>query len=111
MAVTDDPNDPRLTRGPDAERVEQAEVYLVLSEDERKKGFLRPVRRSYQHTKCMTVTKMNQQIAETYARDPHFYGSTYCMGCARHLPVDEFVWMEQVAGVPTGHVSDERVGS
>lgn len=41
---------------------------------------------------CGTSTKMNITIAETYARDPKFYGATFCMGCNTHLPVGEFVW-------------------
>lgn len=93
MGVTDDPTDPRLTRGVDSEPREQAEVYLVLSESERAKGFVRPVRRSYRHDKgCRSVTTMGEALSETYARDPHFYGATYCVTCAKHLPVSEFVW-------------------
>ena len=49
MSLTTDPNDPRLTRGVDSAPVSQAAVYLVLSEEERAKGFVRPVRRSYIH--------------------------------------------------------------
>lgn len=44
---------------------------------------------------CGTVTTMGRAIAETYARDPRFYGSTFCTGCRKHLPVGEqgeFVW-------------------
>lgn len=41
---------------------------------------------------CGVVTKMSTSIAETYARDPKFYGATYCVGCQKHLPVEEFVW-------------------
>ena len=26
------------------------------------------------------------------ARDPHFYGATYCCACSRLRPLDEFVW-------------------
>lgn len=91
-ALTSDPNDPRLTRGIDAEPTPQAPAYLVLSEAERAKGFVRPVRSSYRHTKCGTVTTMGVALAETYARDPKFYGSTYCCGCALHAAVGEFTW-------------------
>ena len=42
--------------------------------------------------KCGVVTKMGQSLSETYARDPKFYGRTFCCGCGGHLPVDEFVW-------------------
>ncbi len=41
---------------------------------------------------CGTVTSMSHAIAETYRRDPEFYGGTFCHGCGKHLPVDEFVW-------------------
>lgn len=92
MTLTTDPNDPRLERGVDAEAREQNKAYLVLSDEEKAKGFVRPVRKSYIHTQCGTVTTMALGIAETYARDPKFYGSTYCCSCRRHLPVGEFKW-------------------
>jgi hypothetical protein len=91
--VTSDPNDPRLTRGVDSEPTPQADAYLVLPQDERKPdGFVRPVRRSYVHSVCGRATRMNREIAETYARDPKFYGATYCVHCGRHSAVSEFVW-------------------
>lgn len=143
MSVTSDRNDPRLTRGDDETPVDQAEVYLVLSDEERAKGFVRPVRRSYVHVgnggpqhptreltpdehnrydrfgyliyeeypaggdslgrfwtretldaakACGALTTMGTELAETYARDPKFYGGTYCTGCRMHRPVAEFVW-------------------
>jgi hypothetical protein len=49
MPTTTDPNDPRLVRGQDTEPRPQNEVYLVLSEEERAKGFVRPLRRAYKH--------------------------------------------------------------
>jgi hypothetical protein len=73
----------------------QQEGYVVLAEEERAKGFVRPIRRSYKHLKCGTVTTMGQSIAETYARDPFFYSGTFCCGCGTHFPVGddgEFVW-------------------
>lgn len=57
---------------------------------------------------CGVVTTMHQKLAETYAREPKFYGATYCAGCRTHLPVGksgEFVWVDE-----TG-VTDERVGT
>jgi hypothetical protein len=95
MSHTEDPQDPRLTHGIDPEPVEQAAAYLVLPSDQRAKGFIRPVRRSYIHQVCGAVTTMSQAIAETYARQPGFYGTTFCAHCSRHLPVGpagEFVW-------------------
>lgn len=146
MPITTDPNDNRLGHGIDNQPTGQNKAYLVLSDKERAKGFIRPVRRSYKHvgqrtkyplrdltdeekerhTKwgyvkyevypesespklgkfwtqaqldqvgngCGTVTSMAQPIAETYARDPYFYGSTYCTHCQKHLPVSEFVWID-----------------
>lgn len=165
MGLTDDRNDPRLRNvGPDG----MQEVYLVLSEEERKKGFVRPVRRSYVHVGrsacgtidkdwvpgsaaweeadppegtvayvcadipghdgdccawtmpvtqaqldqleksgkfggCGTRTTMGTALAETYARQPDFYGGTYCCGCKRHPRVGahgEFVWADENTGEP-----------
>lgn len=125
----------------------QHDDYVVLSEDERSKGFVRPVRRGYKHVGtagpkyalrdldagehkrydqykyvkfeeypadhhlkgrywtqeqldkvgkgCGTITTMGVALAETYARDPQFYGATFCCGCNTHLPVGEggeFIW-------------------
>jgi hypothetical protein len=69
--------------------------YWVLADEERAKGFVRPVRRSYKHLTCGVVTRMGQALAETYARDPKYYGATFCVGCKAHFPVGEhgkFVW-------------------
>ncbi len=123
--------------------------YIVLTEEERRRGFVRPVRRSYKHVGapgpkhplrdltpeeheryerfgyvkfeaypkdesttingmywtqarldaigkgCGSVTTMGQALAETYARDPGFYGATFCVDCGVHKPVGaagEFVW-------------------
>jgi len=92
---TTDPTDPRLGRGSDETPRPQNEVYLVLSETERAKGYLRPVRGSYRHETCGTTTTMGAAIAETYARDPWHYGSTYCVECQKHRPLTEFRWIGQ----------------
>lgn len=110
-----DPLDPRVTttKGPPAPGTPpgpalgpigangQHEAYWVLTEAEREKGFVRPVRTAYVHDTCGTLTRMGQAIAETYARDPSFYGETFCCGCRAHLPVAQFRW----------DCSDEPVGS
>lgn len=73
----------------------QQEGYVVLAEEERAKGFVRPVRRTYTHLKCGSDTTMGETIAETYARDPKFYNGTFCCACRAHFPVGEdgkFVW-------------------
>jgi len=70
----------------------QQKDYLVLCPEERARGFIRPVRQSYRHTKCGAVTTMQLALAETYARDPKFYSGTYCVGCGAHFPVAEFTW-------------------
>lgn len=97
MSTTSDRNDPRLTRGVDDEPVGMADAYLVLSEEERAKGFVRPVRTSYRHETCGAVTTMGRALAETYARQPTFYGATFCVACSMHRPVGlhgEFVWLD-----------------
>ena len=121
--------------------------YVVLSEEERAKGFVRPVRRSYRHvgmrpqhpvrditsderewyrgqeyvkyeeyprdrslsvlgrfwtqaqldSGCGAVTTMGEALAETYARQPDFYGATFCSACRSDFPVGvdgEFVWLD-----------------
>ena len=68
----------------------------MLPESERDwSGFVRPLRTAYTHTVCGAVTRMATDIAETYARDPGFYGATYCVNCSRHVPVSECVWIER----------------
>lgn len=82
----------------------QHRAYWVLSAEERAKGFVRPVRRSYKHLVCGTETTMGQAIAETYARDPKYYGATFCVMCRTHLPVGEhgeFVWLDDGTKVGT----------
>jgi hypothetical protein len=149
--TTTDPNDPRLKHGIDTQPVPQNTVYLVLSEEERSKGFVRPYRDTYIHVGqqpvypllpltseqnemfnadgeyvafeaypssmspkvgrfwtqaqldnhgCGGTTTMSRDLAETYARQPNFYGSTYCVHCQKHLSVKEFVWAQdnQVVG-------------
>lgn len=86
------------------DRKGQQRDYVVLAEEERAKGFVRPVRRSYVHAKCGAITTMGQTLAETYAREPAFYSGTFCATCRAHFPVGEdgeFVW----AG------TDEKVGT
>lgn len=139
--------------------------YWILSDAERSKGFVRPVRESYKHVGtpgprfstrplddaererfsaygyvayeeyseeargdssvtgrywtqaqldavgkgCGGVTSMGRAIAETYARDPRFYGSTFCVRCGTHLQVGaagEFVWLDAA-----GEATTERVGT
>lgn len=146
--------------GPDGQQA----GYIVLSPEERAKGFVRPVRQVYVHvgkrpayplrdltpqeqkmhagsdyakfeiyptithpvtgttlpadgkkvgrfwsekelrSGCNTETRMGLSLAETYARDPKFYGGTFCAHCRNHFDVGadgEFVW----AG------TSERVGT
>jgi hypothetical protein len=100
VSLTADPEDPRLGHGTDTTPGPQNDVYLVLSEEERKKGFTRPLYRSYVHhdPECGAVTTMGLALCETFARDPSFYGSTYCSGCLMHRPVGaegEFTWLDE----------------
>lgn len=82
--------------------------YWVLSEEERTKGFIRPVRDSYLHLTCGHITTMNRAIAETYAKSPGFYSATFCYRCVAHFPVGEdgeFVWVDK------GITTTEKVGT
>lgn len=161
MSLTTNRNDPELH---EEQSNGQNKKYIVLSDEERAKGFIRPLRDSYIHvgkkverdeggriigrliliddpdcpvsehyTKekgyggyiaypkekhpligkfitqeevdaiknrvshfggCGEVTKMNsREIVETYARNPKFYGATFCIYCKKHLPVEEFEWV------------------
>ena|ERR1035437_9371893 len=149
MSLTTDKNDPMLKEG-QKNQTGQHSIYLVLSEEERANGWVRPYRDAYIHvgrdmtgygearpltdeekerydkfgyvayvpknvkdssligvflTKdnvhlyknnklggCGTKTNMGRALSETYAKDPKFYGATFCTGCNKHLPVDEFIW-------------------
>ncbi len=102
MSLTTDPDDPGLKK---IEANGQQAAYLVLSEEERAKGFVRPLRRSYKHVKCGTVTTMGLALCETYARDPAFYGGTFCCGCGAHFRLTgpdgnpAFLWSEDAEPV------------
>lgn len=101
MGLTDDRNDPGLRETLPSG---QQKTYLVLSEEERAKGFVRPLRRSYQHVAgdhaCGAITTMGLALCETYAREPSFYGATFCARCHVHYPVADFTWVED--GEPVG---------
>ncbi|KKK83379.1 hypothetical protein LCGC14_2793970 [marine sediment metagenome] len=141
MGITDKREDVDTTIQPNG----QQKDYLVLSEAELAKGFVRPVRTRYIHvgirpkyplrdlteeqeaarveghgyvkyerypdsespvsgrywtqaqldSGCGTSTTISSVIAGTYARDPEFYGATFCFGCKAHFPVGakgEFTW-------------------
>jgi hypothetical protein len=101
VSLTTDPNSPCLRK---IEPGGQQKCYLVLSDDERAKGFVRPVRKTYLHAKCGTETTMGRAIAETYARDPKFYNGTFCCTCGMHFPLvtvdgHQFFWLD---GEPVG---------
>jgi len=83
--------------------------YYILCDEERAKGFVQPVRTAYKHLKCGSVTYMGIKLAETYARDPKFYGATFCCACGSHFPLftvdgNQFVW------VVDGETTDIPVG-
>ena len=101
MGLTPDRNDECLNV---IEESGMQRCYLVLSDEELAKGFVRPLRRSYRHLVCGGITTMALKLCETYARNPKFYGGTFCAPCGAHFPVGEdgeFVWTED----------GERVGS
>jgi hypothetical protein len=153
MPLKTDPATLNRSIGPDRQQVD----YLILSDEERSKGFVRPVRNVYRHIGiagpthplreltpeeleryrrfdyvkfeiygkdedpctgrfwtqaqldaidkgCGTDTRMGQRLAETYARQPDFYGATFCARCGTHLPVGaagEFIWVPDGTRVGT----------
>lgn len=117
MGLTTDPNEPCLKDiKPDGQQC----CYLVLSEEERAKGFVVPLHREYTHLKCGAVTHMGLALCETYARNPKFYGGTFCCTCGQHfnlfgyekLPdgsvgewTHNFEWPD---GTPVGASPEER---
>lgn len=91
---------PNVEKLPDGQHVD----HWILSDTERAKGFVRPVRQSYVHTVCGVETRMPLKIAETYAANPKFYGSTFCCGCGTYLPVGangDFLWTNTTEKVGT----------
>lgn len=114
MGLTTDHNDPRLTHGVDEYPLGQAPVYLVLSDEDRARGRLRPLRWSYWHTVCGQITSMTDAIAETYATDPGFYGATFCATCRMHRPVGadgEFHWVNRANPHNQDPEKDPKVGT
>lgn len=71
----------------------QQKGYIVLTDEERSKGWVKPYRESYRHKKCGAKTTMGRKIAETYARDPYFYSGTFCCTCGSHFDLSEFTWL------------------
>lgn len=102
MGTTTDRNDPGLKL---LREDGQQEKHVVLSEEDRDKGFVRPLRTGYVHDACGSVTRMPLAIAETYAANPSFYGSTFCCQCRGYFPTGkdgEFTWDD---------ASKEKVGT
>ena len=109
MGLTTDRSDPGLK---EIRADGQQAVYLVLSDEERAKGFVRPVCASYKHLACGSVTTMGTALAETYARNPKFYGGTFCCHCGSHFNLGPpwepaFLWTSD--GTPVGSNAEEAL--
>lgn len=63
--------------------------------------FQQPVRDTYVHEECGQRTTMNQDLAESVARDPGYYSKTFCATCGDYYPVEQFHW--KADGEPWGH--------
>lgn len=106
--LTTDPTDQRLGHSIDDEPVEQNDAYLVLPDEELESDKLvTKLRVDYVHI-CGTVTTIDMRIAKTWARDPNFYGATYCTSCKEHRPLSEFKWCD---GTPMGETSESEQDS
>lgn len=69
--------------------------------------FVQPIRHVYVHDRCGVETRMKGEgLAETYATNPGFYTTTFCVGCRDYFPVTEFKWaadgvrLDEVKGEP-----------
>jgi len=74
--------------------------------------FAQPVRDTYVHTEgCGGRTTMGSDLADSFARDPHQYGKTFCASCQGYHPLDEFTWkhLEQPLDEVGPPVGGERV--
>lgn len=75
----------------------------VLTDTDGAPQFVQPIRNTYRHLTCGAETTMRGgDLCLTYATNPSFYGSTFCVGCHEHLPISEFVWVPD--GVPLNEV-------
>jgi len=55
--------------------------------------FVQPMRSTYIHTDgCGGATTMGSDLAESFARDPHQYGKTFCAACQDYFDVTQFTW-------------------
>lgn len=94
----------------------QQKGYVVLAAEDRRVPESKAVRMTYVHTGakpegeefdidnmdlrtiyerfggCGNVTRMSRDIAETMAADPSFYTGTFCSGCKKHFPLNQFMW-------------------
>lgn len=53
-----------------------------------KPEFVTPLRDRYTHNLCGGETIINSKcIVETYASNPNFYGSTFCVVCKDYFPL------------------------
>ena len=71
----------------------QQKGYVVLGDEERAKGWVKPYRYAYRHLRCGGTTTMGRKLSETYARDPRFYSGTFCANCGSHFSLDQFTWL------------------
>jgi hypothetical protein len=90
----------------------------ALTEDEKKAGLIRPLRRKYIHFHCGKVSTlqppkpgMTLDTAETFAKDPAFFGSMLCQNCGMHFRCVEsgerrFGWCDDF-GQPDGSLVGE----
>lgn len=83
--------------------------------DEVRPDFVQPLRDTYRHLPCGTITYINgDAIVRTYATNPGYYGATFCCECRKHLPLAEFVWepdqvpMTEIAGTPGADLRQRR---
>lgn len=68
-------------------------------------SYVQPLRNTYRHIPCQGETTFGDQIAETYATNPHYYNRTFCIACHDYFPLNQFIWLPDE--VPLTEVSGE----
>lgn len=84
MGVTNDRNDPRLNEIDPNTGMQK--VYLVKDKSKYDDANLK--RNEYVHIACGGTTRIDDEIARTFASVPNFYQGTFCSHCKKHFPLE-----------------------
>jgi len=103
----EEPTMPASSPAPTAERLadgQHADHWAMCPTELMTTPTKRPVRRDYLHSICGGVTTAPVQCAETMARDPSYYTSTFCCTCRSYFSIGaagNFTWCDDGTKVGT----------